>query len=139
MDFSEQIQEFSTHVNSLIRQAAASQDISFAQAQFVLTIPSDGVSMSVLAQELGIDISTLSRNADKLLSMGFITRKSDPYDKRITNIFLSAMGVSVADLLLAEIDACAVDILSSVPLDLQKVVGDVLEQLNWSLTRYRGN
>jgi DNA-binding MarR family transcriptional regulator len=139
MDFSEQIQEFSTHVNSLIRRAAASQGVSFAQAQFILTIPLDGVSMSVLAQELGIDISTLSRNADKLLSMGLIARKGDPYDKRITNIFLSTMGVSVADLLLAEIDACAVDILSSVPLDLQKVVGDVLEQLNWALTRSGGN
>ena len=137
MDFSEQIQEISTHINGITRQAATKYDISFAQAQFLLRVPSEGISISKLAKLLGIDISTMSRNVNKLELLQLIIRKRDVEDARTFNIFLTNQGDELVDLLFAEIDGCATEILSKIPLDTQKRTGDVLEQLNWAFTQYR--
>ena len=137
MDFSEQIQEISTHINGITRQAATKYDISFAQAQFLLRVPSEGISISELAKLLGIDISTMSRNVNKLELLQLIVRKRDVEDARTFNIFLTNQGDELVDLLFAEIDGCATEILSKIPLDTQKRTGDVLEQLNWAFTQYR--
>jgi len=137
MDFSEQIQEISTHINGITRQAATKYDISFAQAQFLLRVPSEGISISELAKLLGIDISTMSRNVNKLELLELIIRKRDVEDARTFNIFLTNQGDELVDLLFAEIDGCATEILSKIPLDTQKRTGDVLEQLNWAFTKYR--
>lgn len=137
MDFSEQIQEISTHINGITRQAATKYHISFAQAQFLLRVPSEGISISELAKLLGIDISTMSRNVNKLELLQLIIRKRDVEDARTFNIFLTNQGDELVDLLFAEIDGCATEILSKIPLDTQKRTGDVLEQLNWAFTQYR--
>ncbi|MBT5078550.1 MAG: MarR family transcriptional regulator [Candidatus Marinimicrobia bacterium] len=137
MDFSEQIQEITTHINGITRQAAAKHNISFAQAQFLLRVPSEGISMSELANLLGIEISTMSRNVNKLELLQFIVRERDTEDGRTFKLSLTHSGFEIVDLLFSEIDACATEILSTIPLDLQKRIGDVLEQLNWAFTQYR--
>ena len=136
MDFSEQIQEITTHVNGITRQAATKYNISFAQAQFLLRVPTEGISISELAKLLGIDISTMSRNVNKLELLQLIKRKRDSDDGRTFKLSLTPSGVEIVDLLFAEIDAQATKILSTIPLEIQERVGDVLEQLNWAFTRH---
>ena len=137
MDFSEQIQEITTHVNGITRQAATKHNISFAQAQFLLRLPSEGISISELSNLLGIDISTMSRNVNKLEVLQLIERKKDFDDGRAFRLFLTDRGIELVDLLFAEIDARATKILSTIPLEIQERIGDVLEQLNWAFTRHR--
>ena len=137
MDFSEQIQEITTHINGITRQAAAKHNISFAQAQFLLRVPSEGISISELSNLLGIDISTMSRNVKKLELHEFIQRERHSDDGRTFTLSLTPSGAVLVDLLFAEIDACATEILLTIPLDIQKRIGDVLEQLNWAFTRHR--
>ena len=137
MDFSEQIQEITTHINGITRKAAAKHNISFAQAQFLLRVPSEGISISELSNLLGIDISTMSRNVKKLELHEFIQRERHSDDGRTFTLSLTPSGAVLVDLLFAEIDACATEILLTIPLDIQKRIGDVLEQLNWAFTRHR--
>ena len=137
MDFSEQIQEITTHINGITRQAAAKHNISFAQAQFLLRVPSEGISISELSNLLGIDISTMSRNVKKLELHEFVQRERDSDDGRTFTLSLTPSGTELVDLLFAEIDAYATEILLTIPLDIEKQIGDVLEQLNWAFTRYR--
>lgn len=137
MDFSEQIQEITTHVNGITRQAATKHNISFAQAQFLLRVPSEGISISELSSLIGIDISTMSRNVNKLELLQLIERKRDSDDGRTFKLSLTPSGVEIVDLLFSEIDARATEILSTIPLEIQERVGDVLEQLNWAFTRHR--
>ncbi|MBC8312246.1 MAG: MarR family transcriptional regulator [Candidatus Marinimicrobia bacterium] len=137
MDFSEQIQEISTHINGITRQAAGKHHISFAQAQFLLSVPSEGISMSELSNILGIDISTMSRNSNKLESLNFIERERDSEDGRTFKLSLTTSGSEIVDLLFSEIDAHATEILLTIPLDIQKRIGDVLEQLNWAFSQHR--
>ena len=137
MDFSEQIQEITTHINGITRQAAAKHNISFAQAQFLLRVPSEGISISELSNLLGIDISTMSRNVNKLELLELVKRERDSDDGRTFKLTLTPSGIEIVDLLFSEIDACATDILLTIPLDIQERLGDVLEQLNWAFTRHR--
>ena len=137
MDFSEQIHEITTHVNGITRLAATKHNISFAQAQFLLSVPSEGISISELSNLIGIDISTMSRNVNKLELLALIERKRDSDDGRTFRLSLTPSGIEIVDLLFAEIDAQATEILSTIPLEIQERVGDVLEQLNWAFTRHR--
>ena len=137
MDFSEQIQEITTHVNGITRQAATKHNISFAQAQFLLRVPTDGISISELSTLIGIDISTMSRNVNKLELLKLVKRKRDSDDGRTFRLSLTPSGVEIVDLLFAEIDARSTEILSTIPLEIQERIGDVLEQLNWAFTRHR--
>ena len=137
MDFSEQIQEITTHVNGITRQAATKHNISFAQAQFLLRVPIEGVSISELSNLIGIDISTMSRNVNKLELLELVKRERDSDDGRTSRLSLTPSGIQIVDLLFSEIDACATEILLTIPLDIQKQTGDVLEQLNWAFTRHR--
>ena len=137
MDFSEQIQEIATHINGITRQAAAKYNISFAQAQFLLRMPSEGISMSELSNLIGVDISTMSRNVNKLELLGMVQRKKASDDGRTFILSLTPSGIEIVDLLFSEIDACATEILLTIPLEIQKRTGDVLEQLNWAFARHR--
>jgi DNA-binding MarR family transcriptional regulator len=137
MDFAEQTLEITSHINALTRQAATKHNISFAQAHLLLRVHSDGISISKLAKLLGIDISTMSRNINKLELLQLIIRERDPEDARTFNISLTPSGIELVNLLLSEIDTCATEVLSTIPLDIQKRIGDVLEQLNWAFTQYR--
>ena len=137
MDFSEQIQEISTHINGITRQAAGKHNVSFAQAQFLLRVPSEGISMSELSNLIGIDISTMSRNVNKLELLELVQRERDSDDGRTFTLSLTPSGITLVDLLFSEIDAFATEILLTVPLDIQQRIGDVLEQLNWAFTRHR--
>lgn len=137
MDFSEQIQEISVHINGITRQAAAKHNISFSQAQFLLRVPSEGISISELSSLIGIDISTMSRNVNKLELLKLVKRERDSNDGRTFKLSLTASGIKIVDLLFAEIDACATEILFTIPLDIQNQMGDLLEQLNWAFIQYR--
>ena len=137
MDFSEQIQEITTHVNGITRQAATKHNISFAQAQFLLRVPSDGISISELSSLIGIDISTMSRNVNKLELLELIKRERDSNDGRTFRLSLTPSGNETVDLLFSEIDAQATEILSTIPLEAQGLIGNILEQLNWAFTKHR--
>ena len=139
MDFSEQLHELSSHLNIIMRQAASTHGLTFAQAQFLLQMPTQGIAISELAKHLGIDISTMSRNVNKLEALGLISRKRSTHDSRAFNLFLSPAGDDLVDLLFAEIDTCTTAVLAKIPEELQHQAGDLLEQLNWALLQYHEN
>ena len=93
--------------------------------------------MTNLADSLGIDISTLSRNVKKLEQFSLIYRERDSIDSRMFNIFLSNPGEDVLDLLYSHLDEKNTQILKLIPLEAQKRIGDVLEQINWAFTQLR--
>ena len=139
MDFSEHLREISSHVNAIIREHASNLELTFAQASLLLSLPSDKISLSGLSKKLGIDVSTLTRNVQKLEAQKYIFRERDSQDQRIMNVQLTERGEGTLDLLSAKMDECATVILYNIPHELHQQLGDVLEELIWSLDRYREN
>src|SRR5438128_2466589 len=80
------------------RARARAGDVTPQQAETLQIIADRGaVSTSTLAQLLGIDPSTASRNLSGLERAGFITRKKGADDGRQTDVRLSPRGKRTAD------------------------------------------
>ena len=86
--------DLASSTNAIIRSAASSFNITASQAYHLLSIPFDGIPMSGLAHRLGLDNSTLTRNIQKLKSLGLVEQQTDAYDKRIQRVILSNKGSS---------------------------------------------
>ncbi len=54
-------------------------------------------SMQQVAETLGTDITTFSRQVQSLIKMNLITKSSDPKDRRISNLSLTIEGKEVAE------------------------------------------
>ena len=79
-------------INSQLRTIAKSLHISYSQLIILLNIPADGISLSLLSNNIGIDNSTLTRNIQKLNQKNLIEIKNDFYDKRKKILSLSSKG-----------------------------------------------
>lgn len=80
--------------------------VTMAQCRVLLELDSSGpLTVSGLAQALGLDKSTLSRSLDGMAAASLIERTSDPDDRRALNVFLSEKGRGVAQRINGECDA----------------------------------
>ena len=89
--------------------------------------------MSKLAHKLGLDASTLTRNIQKLETLGLVERKHGSYDKRVQRALLTKGGVEltagIEDILLQMNNL----IIEQIDLDSQENMCDLLEKLVWSM------
>ncbi len=82
------------HINSLylIKNTSSKYQITSNQLVLLYAIPFTGISQSDLSNKLTIDVSTMSRNLDKLINSELVYKEYDQYDKRQTNIKLTNKG-----------------------------------------------
>ena len=133
MNLPELLVDLTTHYNALIRSAASRLNLTVSQAFHLVSIPHDGIPMSILAHKLGLDTSTLTRNIQKLENLGLVERKSDSYDKRIQKTILTMRGIKITE----EIDEMLLEInnliIEHIDLDAQENMCELLEKLVWSM------
>jgi DNA-binding MarR family transcriptional regulator len=97
------VQVFARGLARIGRERARAGDITPQQADALELIGARGVvSTSALAQLLGIDPSTASRNLAGLQRAGLITRKRDAEDGRQTDVRLTPRGKRMADAVTAD-------------------------------------
>ena len=133
MNLPELLVDLTTHYNALIRSAASQLNLTVSQALHLISIPHDGIPMSKLAHKLGLDASTLTRNIQKLEHLGLIKRNSDPYDKRVQKAVLTTLGTQMTDQIEKILQQTTNLILEQIDLDSQQNMGELLEQLIWSM------
>ena len=135
MNFSEQLQDISTHLNSIIRLVSSEHNISFSQAQFLMNIPVDGISISEISNKLGVDISTMSRNINKLELLNYVKKKQNSSDKRIIHVVLTNSGHDMSDSLFMKFDHILSEAFSKIPLETQANLDSLLESLQWVILK----
>ncbi|HEX3539098.1 MAG TPA: MarR family transcriptional regulator [Acidimicrobiales bacterium] len=89
--------------------AAITNDVSLPQYRILVVIGRHGPqTMSVLAERLGLDPSTLTRSCDRLVEKKLIRRTTDENDRRIVVVDLTARSRRLIDQVtrrrIAEID-----------------------------------
>ena len=129
----ELLTDVASGTNAMIRAAALKFNLTTSQAFHLLSIPYDGIPMSGLAQKLGLDTSTLTRNIQKLEILGLLRRQKDNYDKRIHKIVLTRKGSSLVKSLEILLEEQNYDVLNNIDLDTQEHLITVLEKLVWSI------
>tara|TARA_B100001123_G_C14960787_1_gene887596 strand:+ start:324 stop:758 length:435 start_codon:yes stop_codon:yes gene_type:complete len=139
MDVSEHLNEIIIYMNAILRSKASELKLSASQALQLLSIPYGGITMSRLSQKMGLDNSTLTRNIKKLEIRKYIARKSDKFDKRITNIILTPRGIKMIDELESMLKEEYSMIFKQMDEEGKQVFIHTLENISWSLQCFNDN
>ena len=133
MNIPELLTNLTTHYNAIFRQYSSRLSLTAPQAFHLLSIPVDGISMSGLANKLGLDTSTLTRNIQKLEKLEFVRRKQDRNDKRVLVVSLTDKGRGKVE----EVEDSLLDLnfsmMKHIDLDDQENIPEMLEKLVWAL------
>ena len=133
MNLTELLTDLTTHYNALIRYYASRLSLTAPQAFHLLSVPTDGISMSSLAHKLGLDNSTLTRNIQKLETLELVLRKQDNFDKRVFRVHLTKKGRVIVE----EFENLLLDLncsmLKHIDLDDQENIPEMLERLVWAM------
>tara|TARA_Y100000590_G_scaffold450627_1_gene590594 strand:- start:2213 stop:2632 length:420 start_codon:yes stop_codon:yes gene_type:complete len=137
MNIGELILKLHRNVLHEIKSVSKLNQITASQCLCIISIPYDGISQTNLAKKLSVDISTLSRNLDKLYNKKLINKESDYPDKRISKIFLTNDGYSLNSKLINDLNN-NLSFLMNNNLINQNFI-DQLSKLNWELMQKQIN
>ena len=137
MNIVENLSDISLHYFALVRKVSAKFDLTLSQSLILLYIPFDGITVSNLSQKLGIDISTKTRNIQRIEKKHLITRVPNLNDKRSIKVELSNRGEKIAGSVSQDIQHNIEKIFQKYDFkDIQKI-HDLLESLGWEFYLYR--
>ena len=137
MNISERIYDLNLETSIILRKIANELCLTLSQVQLLLSIPFSSISMTDLANLLGIDNSTLTRNLNKLEKKGYVKRTKDYYDRRIYKISLSKKGSVKKNIIENKLNEVSTKILSVLNYKDKHDVFQSLEKLSWVLTKIR--
>ena len=133
----EQFVELSTNLKSLIAPICRKHRLSFSQFLIISNIPVSGISLKKLSVIVGSEISTMSRNIDKLNSADFVIKAADLLDKRKIIITRTTKALKVN----AAINQDVQNVITN--LNFQNIDGgeigllkDALESFSWFCYKY---
>ena len=139
MHIAENLSDISLHYFNLARQIASKFDLTLSQALVLLYIPFDGITISHLSHKLGVDISTMTRNIQRIEKKGFLERILNADDKRSVKLLLSSKGQKISTSLNEEIKNHIHEIINKYDIDKSQSINNNLETLSWDLYLYREN
>ena len=133
MNIPELLTNLTTHYNAIFRQYSSRLSLTAPQAFHLLSIPVDGISMSGLANKLGLDTSTLTRNIQKLEKLDLVRRKQDRNDKRILAVYLTDKGRGKVEKIENSLLDLNFSMMKYIDLDDQENIPEMLEKLVWAM------
>jgi len=133
MNITEHLSDISLNYFSLVRKLASKFDLTLSQTLVLLYIPFDGITISDLSDKLGIDISTMTRNIQRINKQGLINRRPNENDKRSIKLFLSKRGQKIVLLLNDDISNKISSVLSKYDFEQIEQIQNSLESIGWNL------
>tara|TARA_Y100001970_G_scaffold277330_1_gene381334 strand:- start:3620 stop:4021 length:402 start_codon:yes stop_codon:yes gene_type:complete len=126
----EEILNLNANFTSIIRKISRKHNITLSQALILLNISLRGTSMSGLANRLGLDPSTVTRNIEKLELRNLLYREKSITDTRVINVYKSNEGNRISD----SIEQKAESILNQFSYDAPSIK-DALQMMNWNMEK----
>ena len=139
MNMIENLSDISLHYFALIRKLSSKFELTLSQALVLLYIPFDGITISDLSQKLGVDISTMTRNIQRIERKQLINRTPNLNDKRSIKLLLSPRGQNIANSHNKEMAENLQKIIDKYDFDQSNQLNNNLESLGWDLYLYRQN
>jgi len=131
MELTELTLNFHTNYLNLMRKISSQHQISVSQLLCIVSIPYKGIQQIELAKNLSLDVSTLSRNLDKLIIKELIIKKKAQLDQRAYRVSLSNKGKQLYEDIMLNINS----LYQSVYLELDDMeieqFKEILIKLNW--------
>ena len=125
----EELLHINTNFLTILRKLSYEEGITLQQSLILFHISSAGISMSNLADRLGLNASTITRNIEKLENKHLIYRQKCSSDSRKVNVYKSKNGASIGN----SIETKANKVFKN-SIDQTNTLKDLLQKMNWKLT-----
>ena len=126
-------------LNIPLKKVGTMHKLTSSQVICILSIPFDGISQTELAKKLGVDLSTLSRNLDKLIDKNIIIKTRSEHDSRSYSIFLTENGTEQHSQILLFLNNNLNDLNLELDYnDLENVINNITA-LHWALIKINQN
>ena len=139
MTIIENLSELSLQYFALLRQLSSKYELTLSQTLILLSVPFDGITISELSSKLGIDISTMTRNIQRVEKKKLLERNQNPNDKRSIKIELSKRGSTLTESINLEISNNIQKIINQYDLNISNQIKNNLENLSWDIYLFRKN
>ena len=139
MEFGELLKQFLIDLQSLFRSHTKDLKITLPQVMLISSIPTDGIDMTSLANQIGVDNSTMTRLIGVLLKNRIVDKKKNPRDGRSMLVFLTKKGESLQSKIELKIDKFGSDLFRKVPMEDQEEVKEILSTFHWIVSKHRLN
>ena len=133
MTIIENLSDISLHYFALVRQLSSKFEITLSQTLVLISLPFDGITISDLSEKLGIDISTMTRNIQRMEKKQLIKKTPNPNDKRSIKIILTRRGTLLNESLNKDISSSINKVISQYDLKTSNNIKNHLEHLSWDL------
>ena len=122
------------HINLLvpIKKAALKNSLTLSQTLCIISIPFDGISQSKLTKKLCLDLSTLTRNLDKLINNQIINKQLSQTDKRSYVITLTKKGCSIYKNIFNDINMELGNLYKDLQYEEIDTIINSLTKINWA-------
>ena len=139
MEFGELLKQFLIDLQSLFRSHTKDLKITLPQVMLISSIPTDGIDMTSLAHQIGVDNSTMTRLIGVLVKDRIVDKKKNTRDGRSMLVFLTKKGESLQSKIELKIDKFGSDLFRKVPMEDQEEVKEILSTFHWIVSKYRLN
>ena len=133
MNFLTQYNEFCLNYLKSIKKIASSLSLTQSQILCIKSIPFDGISQVSLSKKLALDLSTLSRNLEKLQKDKIINKEKSNYDNRSSIITLTQKGKTIYKEIINVMQSEINNILLKINIDDIDYLTEVLNKINWEI------
>ena len=133
MNFLTQYNEFCLNYLKSIKKIASSLSLTQSQILCIKSIPFDGISQVNLSKKLALDLSTLSRNLEKLQKDKIINKEKSNYDNRSSIITLTQKGKTIYKEIINVMQSEINNILLKINIDDIDYLTEVLNKINWEI------
>ena len=131
MNFIVQYNEFCLNYLKSIKKIARSFSLTQAQVLCIQSIPYDGISQINLSNKLCLDVSTVSRNLEKLKEMQIIDKAKSTYDQRSSIITLTEKGKIFYKQIIEIIQNDINKIVVNIDIEDLDYFTELLNKINW--------
>jgi len=135
MEFGELLILFLLDLQALFRKQAASKGLTLSQVLAIFSVPDKGIDMSGLSNAMGVDNSTATRLVQILIRKGWIKKRQNEIDRRVTLIRLTPAGEEIQKLIEEKINKFGNQVSEAIPLEDRDEIKEVLTYFHWKVSK----
>ena len=135
MEFGELLKALLLDLQSLFRFQVSNPDLTLPQILLLSSISDEGVDMSSLSKQMGVDNSTMTRLIDVLIRNGWVIKYKNKKDGRVVMVEITKKGEILQEEIDKNIDKFGYEIYNSIsPKDREEVM-EILTEFHWVLSK----
>ena len=135
MEFGELLKVFLLDLQSLFRLKVSNPNLTLPQILLLSTISDEGIDMSSLSKQMGVDNSTMTRLIDVFIRNGWAIKYKDKTDGRVVMVEITKEGEVLQGEIDKKIDQFGNEIYKSISPDDREEVMEILTAFHWVLSK----